>query len=316
MALTELDIKILKYIYLHGLLESDITIAKNLKISPTTLNYSITKMEKENIIQGYRYRFDLSTVGLCKVAWVFVALQYNNLDLEKVIDYFANIPCVRVVHFVTGLYDLSLKIYGKDIYEITKCTLKFEEELHDKIKSVSTYFIVKNYKQFNLPIPKVMREIRLKKAALDVLDERVENPELSLVEIADRLKMHRNTVGKIMKWLIKKHIILKKSALINPNYHQQIGIGFKAIIVFEPMIGKSEELANKLSELDIIHELNLIAPANNLLAVLRVADIQDYYHFINTFFKNPKYYKLISKTTTRVIVKTKETPVPLLKIIA
>ncbi len=306
--LTPLDSKVLQFIARRGVLDSERQMAKELRLNHSTLNYVLRKFEKQRIILGYKYRLDNRQVNLKQIAWVFISLKLNNLNVDEFIAKLFRLPTVRLVSIVTGDYDLAFKVFARGTEDIVQHIIRLEQEFHHWISGSSIFFVNRSFKQHALPVQELGKPTKLSKLDVQLLKERLADTEVSLNDLAQRLKVHRNTVGARWKKLLTDKVVVKKTAVINPEYYADAGVAFHAQMFVDAFPGKQEELGKKLAELPMVHEVDLISAPYDLLATVKVKDVQEYYEFLNLFYTRPEFNKLITRIKSSIILHGKPRP--------
>jgi len=122
-------------------------IATRLGRSTEEVAAAIAQMEREGIIAGYRALIDWEKAGSEKVyALIEVRAQPEpKHGFHAVAEYVARFPEVHSVYLVSGAYDLTVVVEGKDFRDIARFVA---EELapHPQVISTATHFVLKNYK--------------------------------------------------------------------------------------------------------------------------------------------------------------------------
>ncbi len=110
MKIEELDRKILKVLNRDARMSFRL-IAKELRISPTTLYNKVKKLESSGVLKGYIPLIDKESVGYDLMAIISLRVrQEKDIEVQKVI---AKLPQVGAVYEVTGDWDLILVCYFK-----------------------------------------------------------------------------------------------------------------------------------------------------------------------------------------------------------
>ena len=116
MKIEELDRKILKVLNRDARM-SFRRIAKELRISPTTLYNKVKKLEKSGVLKGYIPIIDKESVGYDLMAIISLRVkQEKDIEVQKAI---AKFPQVGAVYEVTGDWDLMLVCYFKGRDDLT-----------------------------------------------------------------------------------------------------------------------------------------------------------------------------------------------------
>ena len=316
IALSETEKRILKEITKRGMLIPENELAKTLRINPTTLHYKIKKFEDNKIITGYRYRTDYFKMGIGNLAWVFLSLKREGAEIDKSIGTLLDIPRVRRISFTTGEYDIALKIYSKNSDELYSIVDTVGKMLSGCLESIAVFNVSGRYIYHGLPVDKIdpIAALFRKEDFIDSKDRKIIDcikrcPEITIAELAKKIKMHKNTTYKRWKNLIKKKVIVKKSVIINPDYYPDTGSSFRAFLMIDAKKGHADELAEYIAKkTENIHELDKTVFPSDLLMLMWCKDTREFYEFENRLFNDKKIGPLINKIKSYVVVeeKTKE----------
>ncbi len=116
MKIEELDRKILNVLNRDARM-SFRRIAKELRISPTTLYNKVKKLEKSGVLKGYIPLIDKESLGYDLMAIISLRVrQEKDIEVQKAI---AKFPQVGAVYEVTGNWDLILVCYFKGRDDLT-----------------------------------------------------------------------------------------------------------------------------------------------------------------------------------------------------
>ncbi len=116
MKIEELDRKILNVLNRDARM-SFRRIAKELRISPTTLYNKVKKLERSGVLKGYIPLIDKESVGYDLMAIISLRVrQEKDIEVQKTI---AKFPQVGAVYEVTGDWDLILVCYFKGRDDLT-----------------------------------------------------------------------------------------------------------------------------------------------------------------------------------------------------
>lgn len=302
--LTKMEKRILRFIVVNGIPNSEKAVRNKLKISPLTFSYKLKKLRERNIIAGHKYAIDFRKLGLPLIAWILITLKRTFTDLERLMDILLSYPEVHIVAVITGDYDIAVKVYGKSVAEISNFVRGLECDIKQFVESVNTIYLSRVYKNHNMLLQNTDK-VKFSSAELKILNERMKQPDESVKEIAERLEMHRNTVGKKWKSIISKGIVLKKGIRLNPDYAKDVGTAFSAIALIHTVVGAKETIANELAKLDEIHELGETSFPADLILVVRVADINEFYEFYQRLFNKKIFIENICSARSFVIMKSK-----------
>ncbi len=117
MKIEELDRKILKVLNRDARMSFRL-IAKELRISPTTLYNKVRKLESSGVLKGYIPLINKEALGYDLMAIISLRVrQEKDSEVQKAI---AKLPQVGAVYEVTGDWDLILVCYFKGRDDLAK----------------------------------------------------------------------------------------------------------------------------------------------------------------------------------------------------
>ena len=108
----------------------------------------ITKAEKDKIILSYKTQIDWGKIGdgpVLAIIEVKIAPQ-RDVGFDAIAMRIARFPEVKSMHLVSGDYDLSAQIEGKNIYDISNFVTNTLSTI-DAVQGTSTRFVLKRYKE-------------------------------------------------------------------------------------------------------------------------------------------------------------------------
>lgn len=142
MKIEELDRKILNVLNRDARMSFRL-IAKELRISPTTLYNRVKKLERSGVLKGYIPLINKESVGYDLMAIISLRVrQEKDSEVQKAI---AKFPQVGAVYEVTGDWDLILVCYFKGRDDLAKF-LKKELPLSN-IERVMTHLVLNVIKE-------------------------------------------------------------------------------------------------------------------------------------------------------------------------
>jgi len=108
----------------------------------------IARLEKERIILGHNAVINWEKIGDDGVtAMVDVKVTpEREVGFDAIANRICRFPEVRAVYLMSGLYDLSVIVQGKDLKEISTFISQKLATLH-QVQSTTTHFVLKRYKQ-------------------------------------------------------------------------------------------------------------------------------------------------------------------------
>ncbi|MFI3281537.1 MAG: Lrp/AsnC ligand binding domain-containing protein [Rikenellaceae bacterium] len=110
--LNDIDRKILRFLIKNARMPY-LEIARECGISGAAIHQRIRKLEELNVIQGSRILVNPKALGFDVCAFIGITLKDPQLLLETM-DKLMSIPEIVESHFVTGDYNILVKIYCTD----------------------------------------------------------------------------------------------------------------------------------------------------------------------------------------------------------
>lgn len=123
-------------------------IAKMIGEKKEKVEKEIKEMEKEGIIKRYKTLIDWEKVGEEKVyALIDVKVSpERNVGFDDVAKRIYHFPEVRFVYLVSGLYDFSILVEGKNMKEVAAFVSEKLATL-ERVQNTITHFVLKKYKE-------------------------------------------------------------------------------------------------------------------------------------------------------------------------
>ncbi len=144
----EKDLKILQEISLNSR-ESLTEIARKYGVSSVMIANRIKKMEKENIITGYKINIDYTKLGYQLFNVQYILKNYNEID--KIIAYIKKNPNIISISEVIGSWDLSCNYHIKNYHELHKIINDILRRFPQDIKNRITVTYPEIYKSNYMP---------------------------------------------------------------------------------------------------------------------------------------------------------------------
>lgn len=225
------DLQILRLLGENCRLQN-VTLAKVLNVSKDTVKNRIKALEEKNIITHYNTIIDLRTLGFSKFQFL-IKLKNASQDKETLIESLKKHESLSFVNTFIGKYDLHIIADTKDIYSFGKIKSEIFSLLQDKIQDFTLLTFFSDIKHTNL-IPETTLEIKFEKKAdtsfssfftqsyevkkdfspynpdsidIEILKTLALNPKMSLVDLAENLKLNREAIKQRIIKLISKKII-------------------------------------------------------------------------------------------------------------
>ncbi len=301
MEVSALDLRILRYLLEYGMLESERGIARSLRVSPSTLSFKLRKFEDMNIITAYRYRVDFRRLGFNHMAWIRLRPKYGRRTMDEYMAALLEHPEVHVCVFTSGSKNFAIKSYGRSRKELTALVRRVSSSLGISRNNIEVFHVQRQLKAHN----KIMADHEAKwapdKTDFAIIAKKMQEPKESLVWIAKKLGLHRNTVNARWKGLLAGGVIIKKTPIINTELYRQIGIHCMAMHIFRPKRGCRERLCRHLIGMPEVHELN-VTDKGEVLAIIRTKDLDSYFSLTSKFLTEKGVAGNIEKSLFNIII--------------
>lgn len=149
----ELDSRILEELQRDGRLSVS-RLADVLNKPRTTIVNRLTRLEEEGVITGYRAIIDPAKLGYNLQAYVLItarripgAAKPNQVALAERIIYDSDrgedMPWVEEAQVVTGQYDIILKVWARDLRQLSNFLIRYLPTQSDVVKS-ETMIVLEN----------------------------------------------------------------------------------------------------------------------------------------------------------------------------
>ena len=144
--------KILRNIAKNGKLSSE-DLAAMLSSSEEEIEKEIKAMEKEGVICGYPTLINWDKTD-CERVTALIEVEVTperHRGFDKIAERIYQFDEVESVYLMSGGFDLTVIIDGRSMKEVARfVTTKLASM--ESIKSTVTYFVLKKYKEFGLPM--------------------------------------------------------------------------------------------------------------------------------------------------------------------
>lgn len=107
-----IDRKILKFLIKNARMPF-LEIARECGVSGAAIHQRIKKLEDAGVIMGSRLEIDPKKLGLDVCAFISIRISDNSLQMQTV-EKLRHIPEIVECHFVTGTYNVMVKLYCVD----------------------------------------------------------------------------------------------------------------------------------------------------------------------------------------------------------
>jgi len=158
--LDELDKRLLELLQKNARLK--ITELADLTARPrTTVMSRLEKLEREGLILGYKAVLNLQKLGYTVLAFVLVSARRiapvsgrssQEVLIEKILrdtDENPELPWVEEAHIVTGSYDIILKVWARDMKQLSDFLIKYLPT-HPEIAKTETLLVLERVADFHV----------------------------------------------------------------------------------------------------------------------------------------------------------------------
>jgi|SRR3989344_266221 len=196
-------------------------IANHLKKSPQRLKYSLSILNKENILANPFCIFDYSYFGLILFRVYFKGGYIHDQDKESIIKELSENNFITSIYELTGEFDFVVEFaspnpskFNKELKKISSINSMLKD--YKIILNLVTYIYPRIYMSKNndlnvLNAEKIIGGDRgveiFNKNEKEFIKNLIVNPTMRITEISNKSKLNIKTVKKILKSLIKKNII-------------------------------------------------------------------------------------------------------------
>jgi Lrp/AsnC family leucine-responsive transcriptional regulator len=298
-----MDVRILRFLSLNGAHYPDAEIAKKLRLNSATVNYKIRKLEEEDVIRAYKYRFNPFKLGYRGLAFCFLTIKPNRNT--RLMDILMEDKSIVSVTSIGGDFDFVLKFYYKGAKDLNRFLANITSKLKGEVDRVHTRIVTRPFKLHQVALSeRDLEPTKLTEKDKRILKYLLKHPDAQRKKIAHDLKMHRNTVSTRIKKMFEERVILKKSVVINPEFYKDIGTALTTLMMVDAEMGAAKKLGQHLAGFGEIHELFSIAYPCDLMAVVRTNEIRECYNFTRNLYDAPE---LVKTRTILVFDTTAET---------
>lgn len=126
--LDELDVQILRMIG-ENARKPFLEVARACNVSGAAIHQRVQKLIGLGVIKGSEFIYEPEKIGFQTCAFIGIYLK-DVAQFETVTKAMKNVPEVVECHYITGKYDMFIKIYAKNNHHLL-------EIIHDKIQPLS-----------------------------------------------------------------------------------------------------------------------------------------------------------------------------------
>jgi len=150
--LDELDKKIIELLQRDARVKLT-KLAEIMKKTRTTIMSRIEKLEQEKLILGYRAVLDMRKLGYNVLAFVLISAKRiapisgrssQEILVERIIrdtDERVDLPWIEEAHIITGSYDFILKVWARDMKQLSDFLIKYLPT-HPEVAKTETLIVL------------------------------------------------------------------------------------------------------------------------------------------------------------------------------
>ncbi|MFA6462099.1 MAG: Lrp/AsnC family transcriptional regulator [Candidatus Woesearchaeota archaeon] len=206
-------------------------IAKKVGLSPQSVDYKISRLEKLGVITGYYTCIDISKIGY-SIFKIYIKLQ--NLDAEKEKEMIHNLqknPHITWVASCDGMWDLYLVIWSKNIFEFDEIFNEINNQYSyyfSKKSIIATTKVLQFMRKYLAPDKKSIdyskiewagevSQVNLDHTDFQILLHLSQEARISDSELGQRLNISRKVVDYRIKKMESQKVIYGYKPFLNGN---------------------------------------------------------------------------------------------------
>lgn len=203
-------------------------LAKSVRASREVVNYRIKILTKKGVISGAQTFFNPAKLGYT-IYRVLIRLDSLDEGLNKRFqDYFVGNKSVMWFAKLGGRWDYVVEFFAKSGDEFNDLLKSSIENFQDYIQiyevmsviEINSYrrsYIYDNKKTNSFKIGGKIENFKLDKIDISVIRELKSNSQIANIEIAEKLKISRNTIKQRIKKLEEKGVIVGYKLFYHPQ---------------------------------------------------------------------------------------------------
>ena len=213
-------------------------IAKKLRISKDTAHYTLTKLQKNSVIDHISPLVDLGKLGYRSYHVFFVTNDINQKRKDEFIKYLVDHTHTKSLMEYSARWEVEWVVVARNLQEFDKIITNITTEFSDIVIEKSKLAIIKGYKSTTIaarhtPLTKKVEKYHPDMVDVSILDLLHQDGRMSSYAIAQEVGLSANAVRYRIRKLIKSDIIHFFTATINLNalgYHlYTVGVLLKSL---------------------------------------------------------------------------------------
>lgn len=140
-------------------------IASEMGKPRTTIAARLSKLEKDGVVLGYKAVLNPFALGFNVLSYVLLSVKRGAPEVDKSIQYRVtekilrdadgrDLPWVEEAHIITGAYDVLLKVWARDIRQLSRFLVVYLTSLPEiqRTETMIVLEIVSDWRQRRLPL--------------------------------------------------------------------------------------------------------------------------------------------------------------------
>lgn len=177
------------------------------------------------------------------------------------------LPQVISIAEITGENNLAIKIMGPSINNVSAFILMMEKLFNGMISDTKVYFANREYKRHYLPVQK-NELFKLSEIDCEILYAKMENPKINLSEIAQKYKIHRNTVSNRWEKFWESGVMVKALPDLTQKGYDELKMGLKTFTLIKPVPGREDKIIKVLMKMDDVQDV-FTTLSNEIIIMIR-----------------------------------------------
>jgi len=122
-----------------------VEISSQTKLQTHVISYHLKKLIKEEVIEGFKPKIDVSNLGL---QWhlLLIKLQRRNQDIIEFMKFCRNHDKIYYLTNTIGLYNVMIDLHVKDIEEFKEVLFELKEKFPHLIEVYESFIVFKEHK--------------------------------------------------------------------------------------------------------------------------------------------------------------------------
>ncbi len=202
-------------------------LAKGTALSRDIVAYRMKQLEKAEIIEKYITIIDFTKFGF-QIVRLYLKLQNTTPEIEqKMISFFMELNNSLTIYQIDGYYNIAVGLLVRDFFEYKTTEELFLQKFRSYIieKQVSifldyihysrNYLVEKKHHDYTAISTGSFKPFQYDEKDLELLNYIKENARMTLLELADKLRMTATGVKYKLKNLEKNKVIVAYKILLN-----------------------------------------------------------------------------------------------------